>query len=135
MPVISSQLRRELIPLLLHTLVQGKKPATPIKKLFQFVHGMVTALSSQNHAHSEVSLQLFLHGAQLADYFGFKSIAYEFMTKVSGWVQLGVIIAFGTWCDGKLCVLIAGMLDCCSPSSSMRNWVTTTKHKYGRSTS
>lgn len=60
---------------------RGKKPSTNIKKLFQFVHEMVTALGSQNPAHGEISLQLFLHGAQLADYFGFKSIAYEFMTK------------------------------------------------------
>ena len=64
--------------------VQNKKPSTNIKKLFQFVHEMVTALSSQNPAYGEASLQLFLHGAQLADYFGFKSIAYEFMTKVGG---------------------------------------------------
>ena len=73
--------------LCLHALiVQGKKPSTNIKKLFQFVHEMVTALGSQNPAHGEISLQLFLHGAQLADYFGFKSIAYEFMTKVSRWL-------------------------------------------------
>lgn len=58
---------------------RGKKPATNIKKLFQYVHETVTALGSQDHG--ETSLKLFLHGAQLADYFGFKSIAYEFMTK------------------------------------------------------
>lgn len=49
------------------------------KKLFQFVHETVTAIS--NIKLSEESLRLYLQAAQAASYCEFETISYEFLTR------------------------------------------------------
>ena len=51
-----------------------QKPKTNIKKLFRFLHEVVSALGSH---YSEMAFKLFLSCARLADSLGFEPIAYE----------------------------------------------------------
>ena len=54
------------------------KPKTNIKKLFRFLHEVVSALGSH---YSEMAFKLFLSCARLADSLGFEPIAYEYLSQ------------------------------------------------------
>eukprot|EP00750_Incisomonas_marina_P018599 INCI3039.1.p1 GENE.INCI3039.1~~INCI3039.1.p1 ORF type:complete len:845 (+),score=172.16 INCI3039.1:168-2537(+) len=55
-----------------------QKPKTNIKKLFRFLHEVVSALGSH---YSEMAFKLFLSCARLADSLGFEPIAYEYLSQ------------------------------------------------------
>ena len=55
-----------------------KPPSTSSRKVFQFLHEIVTAMSS---TCPQISLHLFLSCAKAADNCSYKAIAYEFMTQ------------------------------------------------------
>jgi len=53
-------------------------PAVSCRKVFQFLHEIITAMAT---TYPELSLNLFLQAAISADKVGFKPIAYEFMSQ------------------------------------------------------
>ncbi|GMH98622.1 hypothetical protein TrST_g10539 [Triparma strigata] len=55
-----------------------KPPATSCRKVFQFLHEIVTAMAV---SYPDLSLKLFLQSAVAADNCKFKAIAYEFMSQ------------------------------------------------------
>jgi vacuolar protein sorting-associated protein 35 len=55
-----------------------EQPQAKPKKVFGFVHEIITALSSQ---YPELALRLFLHAAKLSDELNYEAIAYEFVVQ------------------------------------------------------
>jgi vacuolar protein sorting-associated protein 35 len=84
----TSRIRFTLVPLTFAVMrltreiydLQGtdSKPKTNIKKLFKYLHEVVSALGSH---YSEVAFKLFLSCARLADSLGFEPIAYEYLSQ------------------------------------------------------
>ena len=58
----------------------AKKAAKAAKKVFQFIHEILTVLAGVDE-YQNIALHMFLEAAKAADSFGFEPIAYEFITK------------------------------------------------------
>jgi vacuolar protein sorting-associated protein 35 len=62
------------------TKVSSKKATKAAKKVFQFIHEILTVLAGVDE-YQNIALHMFLEAAKAADNFKFESIAYEFISK------------------------------------------------------
>ena len=60
--------------------VSSKKATKAAKKVFQFIHEILTVLAGVDE-YQNIALHMFLEAAKAADNFNFESIAYEFISK------------------------------------------------------
>jgi hypothetical protein len=89
--------------------VSSKKSAKAAKKIFQFIHEILTVLAGVDE-YQNIALFMFLEAAKAADSYDvkFESIAYEFVTKAFTLYEDTADSALRV----RLCVLVVGCWLC-----------------------